>query len=183
MKYAALSFSNSNSDNRQPVDYRGNNYNLTTAKTDITTISMSPNSGGFDLNSILVKCLNFADENDVILSNNSSVQPEWRSNYHGDYKDNIRPICTKDLLAWAFQVSRGMEYLASRKVLHGDLAARNILLADNNVVKICDFGLAKSMYKSGNYKKKGDVSIHKLIYFEKQQIIYLGSITCKMDGN
>lgn len=91
-----------------------------------------------------------------MLSNNS-IQPEWRSNYKGDYKDNkVKPMCTKDLLAWAFQVARGMEYLASRRVLHGDLAARNILLADNNVVKICDFGLAKSMYKSENYKKKSD---------------------------
>jgi serine/threonine protein kinase len=42
--------------------------------------------------------------------------------------------------------------------MHGDLAARNILLADDNIVKICDFGLAKSMYKSENYRKKGDVS-------------------------
>jgi FMS-like tyrosine kinase 1 len=42
--------------------------------------------------------------------------------------------------------------------MHGDLAARNILLADDNIVKICDFGLAKSMYKSDNYRKKGDVS-------------------------
>jgi len=40
--------------------------------------------------------------------------------------------------------------------LHGDLAARNILLAEDNIVKICDFGLAKTMYKDGNYKKKGD---------------------------
>jgi FMS-like tyrosine kinase 1 len=42
------------------------------------------------------------------------------------------------------------------QVLHGDLAARNILLSKDNVVKICDFGLAKSMYKDDNYKKKGD---------------------------
>jgi serine/threonine protein kinase len=44
------------------------------------------------------------------------------------------------------------------QVLHGDLAARNVLLADDNVVKICDFGLAKSMYKSDNYHKKTAVS-------------------------
>lgn len=48
-----------------------------------------------------------------------------------------------------------MDYLASRNILHGDLAARNILLCDDNVVKICDFGLARSMYKSNNYKKQG----------------------------
>lgn len=42
------------------------------------------------------------------------------------------------------------------KVLHGDLAARNILLTDGNVVKICDFGLAKNIYKNGIYEKKGN---------------------------
>lgn len=102
----------------------------------------------------------FLAEDGIVLSNNSSVQPEWRSNYKCDYRGEIHPICTKDLLTWAFQVARGMEYLASRRVLHGDLAARNILLADNNVVKICDFGLAKSIYNDLNYKKKGDVSLN-----------------------
>jgi serine/threonine protein kinase len=48
-----------------------------------------------------------------------------------------------------------MEYLASRKILHGDLAARNVLLAERNVVKICDFGLAKEMYHE-KYKKKSE---------------------------
>lgn len=36
------------------------------------------------------------------------------------------------------------------------MAARNILLAEDNIVKICDFGLAKTMYKDDNYKKQGD---------------------------
>nr|XP_033335512.1 vascular endothelial growth factor receptor 1-like [Megalopta genalis] len=92
---------------------------------------------------------------DSVLDSASS-QPGW-SNYRGDYKDsNVKPICTQDLLSWAFQVARGMEYLSQRRVLHGDLAARNILLADDNVVKICDFGLAKSMYKEEIYKKKSN---------------------------
>lgn len=43
------------------------------------------------------------------------------------------------------------------KVLHGDLAARNILLADNRVVKVADFGMAKKMYCKTQYKKKGKV--------------------------
>jgi serine/threonine protein kinase len=38
------------------------------------------------------------------------------------------------------------------------LAARNVLLAENNIVKICDFGLAKDLYKNPDYLKKTGVS-------------------------
>ncbi|XP_031637614.1 platelet-derived growth factor receptor alpha-like [Contarinia nasturtii] len=66
-----------------------------------------------------------------------------------------------DLLCWAFQVARAMHFLTSRNVLHRDLAARNILLCTNNVVKICDFGLARSLRdrNTKKYYKKGQESV------------------------
>ncbi|ETN63977.1 pdgf/vegf receptor [Anopheles darlingi] len=76
-----------------------------------------------------------------------------------NFKGPVSTVNTTDLVCWASQIAAGMEYLASRKVLHGDLAARNILLCEDNVVKICDFGLARSMYKSDNYKKKGEAPL------------------------
>ena len=109
-----------------------------------------------------------------VTSRLSSVGPGWRSNMRGDYgSGDIAPVSSRDLLCWAYQVrmmnntifsslfavakvARGMEYLASKKVMHGDLACRNILLAQDNVVKICDFGLAKDIYKTNNYHKKSD---------------------------
>jgi tRNA A-37 threonylcarbamoyl transferase component Bud32 len=41
--------------------------------------------------------------------------------------------------------------------LHGDLAARNVLLADHGVVKVADFGMARQM-KDYDYEKKGEVN-------------------------
>lgn len=71
--------------------------------------------------------------------------------------ENICSFKTIDLLCWASQVTQGMQYMAKLNVLHGDLAARNILLCADNVVKICDFGLARSLYQNGVYCKKGTV--------------------------
>ncbi|CAH0628823.1 unnamed protein product [Chrysodeixis includens] len=103
-------------------------------------------------------CLNTANTNRSARKvSEGYVQPEWRTNYESDYSfdgRNPRPLTSRDLLVWAFQIARGMEYLASRKVLHGDLAARNVLLAEDNIVKICDFGLARSIYKNDEYQKK-----------------------------
>lgn len=87
----------------------------------------------------------------TMLISNNSVQST------GYCDGGNRYFTTTDLLCWSFQVARGMRYLSSRKVLHGDLAARNILLCSDNVVKICDFGLARSLYKCSQYQKEGEV--------------------------
>ncbi|XP_073501584.1 vascular endothelial growth factor receptor 2 isoform X2 [Phyllobates terribilis] len=68
-------------------------------------------------------------------------------------------LCMEELISYSFQVARGMEYMASRRCIHRDLAARNILLGDNNVVKICDFGLARDVYKDPDYVRKGDARL------------------------
>ncbi|XP_034545105.1 vascular endothelial growth factor receptor 3 isoform X2 [Notolabrus celidotus] len=69
------------------------------------------------------------------------------------------PLTIEDLICYSFQVARGMEFLASRKCIHRDLAARNILLSENNIVKICDFGLARDIYKDPDYVRKGNARL------------------------
>uniref|UniRef100_A0A673AWC5 receptor protein-tyrosine kinase n=1 Tax=Sphaeramia orbicularis TaxID=375764 RepID=A0A673AWC5_9TELE len=68
-------------------------------------------------------------------------------------------LTMEDLICYSFQVAKGMEFLSSRKCIHRDLAARNILLSENNVVKICDFGLARDVYKDPDYVRKGDARL------------------------
>uniref|UniRef100_A0A665UV74 Vascular endothelial growth factor receptor 3 n=1 Tax=Echeneis naucrates TaxID=173247 RepID=A0A665UV74_ECHNA len=69
------------------------------------------------------------------------------------------PLTIEDLICYSFQVARGMDFLASRKCIHRDLAARNILLSENNIVKICDFGLARDIYKDPDYVRKGNARL------------------------
>merc|ERR1719384_2624619 len=49
----------------------------------------------------------------------------------------------KQLFGYAQNIADGMEYLGQNNIIHRDLAARNILVADQETVKISDFGLAR----------------------------------------
>ncbi|OAD58872.1 Tyrosine-protein kinase hopscotch [Eufriesea mexicana] len=62
----------------------------------------------------------------------------------------------KRLLGFALDIATGMDYLGSMSIVHRDLAARNILVADENKVKISDFGLAQVTGKNDYYILKTD---------------------------
>uniref|UniRef100_A0A673KK08 Tyrosine-protein kinase n=1 Tax=Sinocyclocheilus rhinocerous TaxID=307959 RepID=A0A673KK08_9TELE len=52
-------------------------------------------------------------------------------------------VSATQLLRFALDVCEGMEHLESKKLLHRDLAGRNILVSEDTVAKVSDFGLAK----------------------------------------
>jgi len=63
----------------------------------------------------IAQCLT-GEPDECLLSSGSSEQPDWRVKYGTDYTGTTKPVCSQDLLCWAFQVAKGMEYLVSRKV-------------------------------------------------------------------
>ncbi len=47
------------------------------------------------------------------------------------------------LMNICLDVCDGMEYLESKNIVHRDLATRNCLVGDGEVIKVADFGLAR----------------------------------------
>uniref|UniRef100_A0A8C7X858 non-specific protein-tyrosine kinase n=1 Tax=Oryzias sinensis TaxID=183150 RepID=A0A8C7X858_9TELE len=52
-------------------------------------------------------------------------------------------LSSAHLIYMSGQISEGMAYLEDRNIVHRDLAARNILVGDDLVCKVADFGLAR----------------------------------------
>jgi len=80
--------------------------------------------------------------------------------------DNIDKITLNHILHMARDAAAGMQYLASRHVIHRDLACRNLLYKEQAVteatvgsrytVKIADFGLSRIVSDSNNYYVSSD---------------------------
>ncbi|XP_044308761.1 focal adhesion kinase 1 isoform X8 [Varanus komodoensis] len=64
------------------------------------------------------------------------------------------------LILYAYQLSTALAYLESKRFVHRDIAARNVLVSSTDCVKLGDFGLSRYMEDSTYYKaSKGKLPI------------------------
>lgn len=72
------------------------------------------------------------------LSNQGSMLQHVRNN-----KNKLSP---QRLLNWCVQIAKGMNYLEENRIVHRNLAARNVLLNNNFTAQISDYGIADLLY-------------------------------------
>lgn len=62
-------------------------------------------------------------------------------------------ITSRDLIKFSYQVAKGMEYVASQGIIHRDLASRNILITEDRICKVADFGFARRITDECAYER------------------------------
>ena len=101
---------------------------------------------------LLLEHCSHGDMKNFLLKHRDDIM-EGLQNQLPDKSLNMRLI-----VKWAHNIAKGMEFLASKKIMHGDLAARNILINsidhETYLAKISDFGLSKAFYDTSAYEKQ-----------------------------
>ncbi|XP_029934627.1 receptor-type tyrosine-protein kinase FLT3 [Myripristis murdjan] len=92
---------------------------------------------------------------------------------------DVQTLTYDDLLSFAYQVAKGMEFLSSKNCIHRDLAARNVLVTTSRKVKIGDFGLARDIDNDCNYVVRGNVRLP--VKWMAPESIFEGMYTMQSD--
>ncbi|EHY66822.1 uncharacterized protein NESG_00645 [Nematocida ausubeli] len=58
-----------------------------------------------------------------------------------------KTLSQEEILSYAKQILKGLQYMHSRHVIHRDIKPSNILVLSNKCVKIADFGLSRTLSK------------------------------------
>lgn len=83
---------------------------------------------------------------------------------HGEMRaylqNNKHRLDLTTLVVYAYQLSTALSYLESKKFVHRDIAARNVLVSSQDCVKLGDFGLSRWVEDQSYYKaSKGKLPI------------------------
>ncbi len=93
-----------------------------------------------------------------------------------------RDISSKQIMFAIKQIADGMKYLEARGFVHGNLAARNVLVENLNNVKITDFGLAKHLEPGeSTFTKEEESGEYPIIRWQAPECFRKQMFTTKSD--
>ncbi|XP_068225529.1 focal adhesion kinase 1 isoform X3 [Palaemon carinicauda] len=104
----------------------------------------------------IIKLIGICSESPIWIVMELARYGEMRA-YLQNNKDKLN---LSTLVLYAFQLSTALSYLESKKFVHRDIAARNVLVYSHDCVKLADFGLSRWVEEQSYYKaSKGKLPI------------------------
>jgi len=88
-------------------------------------------------------------------------------------KNKKSTVTVKSILRLMQQVAQGMAYLESKNYVHRNLAARNVLVASEDLAKISDFGMSKALNYGNTYYKAEQAGKWPLKWYAPECIYFL----------
>ena len=126
-------------------------------------------------------------------------QPPWlcvlEFQKYGDLQDVVKTLSQKkikltqaEFLHVFKQIAAGCAHMHSRKLIHMDIAARNVLVGNDSVMKVADFGMTRPYQRDGPYcrmpepirmavKWGSPEAVHGLVFSEASDVWAVG-VTC-----
>ncbi|KAK4048551.1 hypothetical protein OIV83_004719 [Microbotryomycetes sp. JL201] len=77
-----------------------------------------------------------------------------RGNLRSYIADKSIPFPWRLRLSFAIDVARGLTYLHARQCMHRDLKGENLLVTENERIKVCDFGFARIVAQNEDEMKR-----------------------------
>ena len=154
--------------------------NKTRFRFKICTIFLPDIMKQFDHQHI-IKLIGICSERPVMIVMELAKHGELRSYL----QFNAQKLNLATLVLYSYQLSTALSYLESKKFVHRDIAARNVLVSSHDCVKLADFGLSRWI---GNFHKHAGrwESSHKMTFMTFRGRFVLQSIQRKiayqMDG-
>ena len=91
----------------------------------------------------IIKLIGICSDRPVMIVMELAKHGELRS-YLQYHRDSLEVIT---LVLFSYQLSTALSYLESKKFVHRDIAARNVLVSSYDSVKLADFGLSRWVNK------------------------------------